>query len=108
MAIRPIDMQVVVSRSSDVNARRQQVLSKQENAVLTIQQQDDLERNRKAIEVVDRSKTEEAEIQRRMKEERENEQKRKKKRENKEKKNAKKSVKSLVRRSVGAHLDMRI
>ncbi len=108
MAIRPIDMQVVVSHSSDANALRQNVLSKQDNALLNIQQQADVERHHKATDVVDRSKIEEVEIQRRMKEERGQGEKQKKKREKKEEKKRSEQSVGVLQNGVGGHVDIRI
>lgn len=67
MSIRPIDMQVAVRGTQEVGAARQNVLNKQENQILNVQQQAVAERQHNANAVQGNIRTEEAEIRKKMK-----------------------------------------
>lgn len=80
MSIRPIDMQVAIRGAQEAGAQRQNVLNKQENQILSTQQQMSAERRHETNSVNTDIRTEEAEIKRRMKgEEREKEKKKNRK-----------------------------
>lgn len=62
MSIRPIDLQVVVSRSQDIHAAKQSVVNKVENDLLKMQDLTNKERIRQKSQVEKTQKTENGRI----------------------------------------------